>query len=281
MSDDAALSEGQDVDTGDHADFTLDLGECQDHADEIDDGDPENAVAFASAGAADAMVDPTPKLLSQFDPRWAKTDLHEFGKWGPNGCHPTNVALVLRWISEKTTAFKFPTAPSSKFKEDQWPKRMCEAFWPELDGKVPTKGGRSDYAALWYKAEDALGMKRRAAQLSKSGDLGDTLKRALASGPVVVNIPDHYITVHGFSGGKIYCIDGGFVLERKWKDSKGKPPPYSGKQPAGSKLWDSYRRCYIAIDANETYTYGGRSLKLLSTAAILNWQSYRWSKTSI
>jgi len=173
----------------------------------------------------DAVCRPRLRMLPQWDGRWAKKTLHDTkSTWRNSGCHPCSIAEVLRWIAEDNPAtagkFQFPTAPGAKIPADEYPRRMCEAFWPDLGGEVPSvdkksKDPKVDHDALGEAAEQALGMPKGARKLAHRNVAA--VKKALARGPLVVCMPGHFVVIHGIVDGKLLIVDPGNVLLNHWQ----------------------------------------------------------------
>ena len=193
----------------------------------------------------DAFCTPRFRLLPQWDGRWADKPLHDKdSNWQNSGCHPCSIAAVLRWIAEDnpTTAgkFAFPTAPDAKMDATHYPRRMCEAFWPDLKGQVAAKGGKVDHVELRSAAEKALGMAAGASKVSLGKDRVAAVKKALAKGPLVVCMPGHFVCIQGIDDGKLLIVDPGNVLANHWaiadgsekgkhlETGKGMPDPKTG-----------------------------------------------------
>jgi len=180
---------------------------------------------------------PQLRALGQYDDRWnqhpLRGDVPAHGPlptsqtWRGNACHPTSVTMVFRWIEDKTGGrFKFPSKEGTGIDEDDHPRRLMEVFWPDQGGKVPGKSIPHD--ELIARAEKALAMKEKTAKLSLSGGLDKrlaTLRKALAKGPVVIGIPDHFVVLQGIDGDDLLICDPGQVLPSKWKLEDGSPVP--------------------------------------------------------
>jgi cell wall-associated NlpC family hydrolase len=218
----------------------------------------------------DALCTPRLRLLPQWDERWTGEILHsdEGHTWGNSGCHPSSVAAVLRWIAEDNPAtagkFKFPTAPSSAIPGDQYPRRMCEAFWPDLGGRVksvPSKSDPSvDHTALRTAAEKALGMPEGAAKLKlESKDRLGQVKKALAKGPLLVCMPGHYVCIQGIADGNLLIVDPGNVLVSYWAiaggggkpipiaQAKGMPDTKAGWRGSAAPKQEGTKAAYVGI----------------------------------
>ena len=218
----------------------------------------------------DALCTPRLRLLPQWDERWTGEILHsdKGHTWGNSGCHPSSVAAVLRWIAEDNPAtagkFKFPTAPSSGIPEDQYPRRMCEAFWPDLGGRVesvPSKSDPSvDHTALRTAAEKALGMPEGAAKLKlESKDRLGQVKKALAKGPLLVCMPGHYVCIQGIADGNLLIVDPGNVLVSYWAiagggdkptpitQAKGMPDTKTGWRGSAAPKQEGTKAAYVSI----------------------------------
>jgi cell wall-associated NlpC family hydrolase len=211
----------------------------------------------------DMAVSPKLRGLAQYDVRWNAEDgstplrgepspnskpLPKDQSWRANACHCTSVAMVFRWIEDKTKgAFKFPTKESSEVPEDQHTRRLMEYFWPDLGGRIPKKGsekgdkeGKIPHHTLRKLAEEALGMEPGSCRkVSLSGGLEKrlaSLKKALAKGPVVLLMPGHYVVVQAIIGDYLYIVDPGNVLVAYWKLEDGSPIPKKQLMPDAS-VW--------------------------------------------
>jgi len=212
--------------------------------------------------AGEAVCSPPMRMLPQWDSRWGGHTLHDKeSTWQNSGCHPCSVAAVLRWIAEDNPAtagkVAFPSAASSRFGADRYPERMCEAFWPQLEGEVAAKSNKVDHTALREAAEQALGMDKGAAKLSFGKDRVATVKKALGRGPLVVCMPGHFVVIHGIDDGKLLIVDPGNVLVNHWQyedgsaieSGKGMPPKdrwEGGKPPGAEREVRGYVR--VAVD---------------------------------
>ncbi len=181
--------------------------------------------------------------IAQYDPRWNEFQLVEKVKqyktpytnkptssWKDNGCHATSMAMVLRWIAEDnpTMKFTFPAKPGSKIPADHYPRRLVESFWPELGGQIkPTKGGSTPHEVLRSYAERALKMPDGTAGISLGAETLEhrlpIIKKALEKGPLLINIPDHFVVLQAIEGDDLLIVDPGNVLGTHWKHADGSP----------------------------------------------------------
>jgi hypothetical protein len=204
--------------------------------------------------------------------------------------------MVFRWLEDHTKgAFKFPTMPGTTLPEDDHPRRLMEFFWPDLGGRVPEQGteegdkkGKIPHKTLRKLAEEALGMKPKSSPVSLSGGLEKrlaSLKKALARGPVVMLMPNHYVVLQGIDADSLYIVDPGNVLFGYWKLDDGSdwkigqhlPPAsaWSVKLPKGA--CDRVDKMYIKVPIREKIaTKDGKStgtfIELLGDA-----ESYWWA----
>ena len=171
---------------------------------------------------SDVFCDPPVRNLPQWDARWGAQILHDDTTWRASGCHPSSVAMVLRWFAEDNAAtrgtFQFPTKAGSRIAADHYAQRMCEAFWPALGGKVNATGNNVDHTGLMNKAAAALGIDASSVLLSTHGDKLQTIQAALAHGPIVVNMthPGHFVVIAGYRNGKLVISDPGNELHNAW-----------------------------------------------------------------
>jgi cell wall-associated NlpC family hydrolase len=196
----------------------------------------------------DVLVSPMLRGIAQYDYRWnapkpetTTTPVrgNEHASWQNNACHPTSISMVLRWSAEDNPAtkdkFAFPTKEGGTIDPLHYPRRMAEAFFPNLGGKVPDDGS-INHAKLRAAAEKALGMPENSALISLKGKKLDerllVLRGALAKGPVVLLMPGHYIVLQGIVGDDLYIVDPGNVLKgNKFTYEDGTPLEYGVTMP--------------------------------------------------
>ena len=123
---------------------------------------------------ADAIIcNPLVRLIPQWDGRWGARFVHDAEKWQGSGCHPSSVALILRWHAEDSPnrgSFKFPRVDGTTIPAEHYGRLMCEAFWPDLKGEVSASSNTTNHTALVNKAADALGMDHDEILLLLSGE---------------------------------------------------------------------------------------------------------------
>jgi hypothetical protein len=202
---------------------------------------------------------PMLRAFGQYDSRWnspkGDTPLRgdppvgaseSWKRWQANACHPTCVSMIFRWIEDKWEGrFKVPFKDDSELPQDHYPRRLMEVFWPELGGgRIPINGKTVPHKELRTKAEKVLGMDEGSALILLPSGLEKrlaTLRKALARGPLVIGIPQHYVVLQAIAGGDMLICDPGQVLRNKWRDEKGEQLPIAGTKDScgrpGKDAW--------------------------------------------
>lgn len=177
-------------------------------------------------------VSTTPRLrgLAQYDARWSspKTPVYGDRSWQGNACHPTSITMVLRWIAEDNPQtkgrFAFPHKDGSEIPEEQYPRRLMEAFWPDLGGQVKPDRGHIPHDDLRLHAETVLGMTKDSSKVALKGSLEkklETLRGALGRGPLVIGIPGHFVVLQAVEGDHLLIVDPGDVIANHWQTEDG------------------------------------------------------------
>lgn len=238
----------------------------------------------------DIFCDPPVRNLPQWDGRWGGLKLHDEETWGASGCHPSSIAMVLRWYAEDNPStkgtFAFPEKSGSSVPHDHYGRRMAEAFWPDLGGKVNAINNNVDHDGLLRKAAAALGMqpdeKGRfgAVLLSMGGNRLETIKNALKTGPIVVNMthPGHFVVIHGYKDGKLLVSDPGNCIANHWEGSvvgAGRPTqdqwPGGGPPSHGNEYGAS---AYVALDPTRSYSIKGSDLSINFVSSLIRMELY-------
>jgi cell wall-associated NlpC family hydrolase len=206
--------------------------------DEKGAGTPRPQEGPAPSTEGDIACNPPLRALAQYDERLNDHPIQGDSKtWQGNACHPTSVTMVFRWIADKGR-FKFPRKEGSQIPPHHYHRRLMEAFWPDLGGQMPgTSKDDIPHGKLIAKAQEALGMKAPP-KLAFPGTSVEkrlpVLRRALARGPVVIGIPDHYVVLQAIVGEDMLICDPGNVLSRKWFTEDGSPLKRAGSKQAGN-----------------------------------------------
>jgi hypothetical protein len=212
-----------------------------------EDGAPSggDSPSGGSGSDGDGKCNPLVRGLPQWDRRWGSRKLHT-GRWAPNGCHPCCIAMVLRWIAEDREPagerIPFPKADDSEIREDYYPVRMIEKYWPGSKGVQP--GSSVNHTKLLtstvehLKMEQEAGAKKRTAHVDlPSGEKArfDLIKKAIAKNvPVVVQLgkPAHFVLIHGWEGNDVFIVDPGNAIYNKWLSKTfGTPGEPVNKEP--------------------------------------------------
>jgi len=240
-------------------------------------GAPANENTLRPNVKLEPMVDPPVRLFCQYDPRWGTKYLKKQPKgkeneaytWTKSGCHPTGLAMILRWWTEDNpkTAGKLKFPHTEKPDKIATPIQVNQWLWNKVyvpcdktishnticnsvkkithtDSGMPMKGD--------YKILSGLIDKKKA----------EIIKKALLLGPVLINMlkPGHFVLVHGYRDGKIYVCDPGNVLKRFW----GKPIKTGEHMPSGSlPKYDNDKRGYVLIPEKEKFGDKGTWLSTL------------------
>jgi|GEM_PF-4617578 len=243
----------------------------------------------------DIFCEPPVRNLPQWDGRWGTQKVHDQETWGASGCHPCSLAMVLRWYAEDnpTTrgAFAFPSVAGSTIPVAHYAQRMAQAFWPQLQGadnlhgQVNAFNNTIDHDGLLRRAAVALGMQPDAkgrfgaVLLPTGGDLLQTIKTALRTGPVVVNMthPGHFVLVQGYRNGKLLIVDPGNVLSQHWAGVEtGVARPDRGQWPGGGPAGNEFGgAAYVALDPHRSYSVANGSLSITFLSCIIRMELYR------
>jgi hypothetical protein len=223
------------------------------------------------------MVDPPVRLLCQYDPRWGTKYLKKQKKgkeneaytWTKSGCHPTGLAMILRWWAEDNPKavgkLKFPH--TEKPDKIETPVQVNQWLWNKVyvpcDKTISHNTICNSVKKITY-TDSGMPMKGEYKILSGLTDKkkAEIIKKALLLGPVLINMlkPGHFVLVQGYRDGKIYVCDPGNTLNRLW----GKPVKTGERMPPGPlPKYDDDKRGYVSIPEKEKFGDKGTWLSTL------------------